>query len=300
MIWIPITVFAALAQTIRNAAQRHLVADLGTLGATLVRFLYGLPFAAVWLAVVLVATGVAIPAFGAPFVAWALVGGVSQIGGTALLLRTMEERNFAVGVAYSKTDVVQIAVFSAVLLGEMLNLRAMLAVVCGTLGVLLLSPASKERPLRSLVEGLGSRSALLGIGSGACMALASVAFRAATHALGSSSFLLDAAVTLVVAQALQTLILGGWLWMRDRQVVLRTLSAWRPSLFAGLMGAAASAGWFTAFAIKPVTYVRTLGLIEIVFSYGVSRRFFREQLTPREIVAVALLALGVALISTAG
>ena len=299
MIWIPITVFAALAQTIRNAAQRHLVADLGTLGATLVRFLYGLPFAATWLAIVWLVTAVSVPAMGVSFLIWAAVGGVSQIGGTALLLRTMEERNFAVGIAYSKTDVVQIAVFSAVLLGESLNLQATLAVVCGTLGVLLLSPASKERPFRSLIEGLRSRSALFGIGSGACMALASVAFRAATHALDSSSFLLDAAVTLVVSQALQTLVLGGWLWIRDRHVVLRTLAAWRPSLFAGFMGAAASAGWFTAFAIKPVTYVRTLGLIEIVFSYVVSRRFFREELTRREIVAIALLGLGVVLISTA-
>jgi hypothetical protein len=37
----PITIWAAFAQTVRNAAQRHLTAELGTLGATLVRFLYG-------------------------------------------------------------------------------------------------------------------------------------------------------------------------------------------------------------------------------------------------------------------
>jgi drug/metabolite transporter (DMT)-like permease len=299
MMWIPITLFAALAQTVRNAAQRHLVADLGTLGATLVRFLYGLPFAIAWFAVVSWFTSLPVPAFSVEFLAWTLLGGVSQIVGTALLLRTMAERNFAVGVAYSKTEVVQVALLSAILLGDTLSAQGMFAVICGTLGVLLLAPANRERPFRSLIEGFTSRSALFGLGCGACMALGSVAFRGATHAIESPSFLLTAAVTLVISQLLQTILLGGWLLIRDPAVVRRTLAAWRPSLFAGLMGAAASAGWFTAFAIKPVTYVRTLGLSEMVFSYVVSRRFFREHLTPRELAAIGLLALGVVLITTA-
>lgn len=300
MLWIPITVVAALAQTIRNAAQRQLVSDLGTLGATLVRFLYGLPFAALWLMVVLVIAAVPLPSMGGAFLAWTLAGSIGQTAGTALLLRTMEERNFAVGVAYSKTDVVQIAILSALLLGDTLTLQAAFAVASGTVGVLLLAPASKEHPLRALVAGVTSRSALLGLACGGGMALAAVAFRGAMKTLGSTSFLVDAAVTLVVSQALQTVMLGGWLWYRDRTVVTKTLAAWRPSLFAGFMGAAASAAWFAAFALKPVTYVRTLGLIEMVFSYLVSRRIFREHLSRRELAAMGLLALGVALITTAG
>ncbi|MCC6867992.1 MAG: EamA/RhaT family transporter [Burkholderiales bacterium] len=297
--WIPITIFAALAQTIRNAAQRSLVGELGTLGATLVRFLYGLPFAIAWLGLLLALTALPLPAFDSRFLVWTAVGGISQIAGTALLLRVMAARNFAVGVAYSKTDVVQTALFSALLLADALSLQGALAVGCATLGVLLLAPVAGQRPWRSLVAGFASRSAVLGLGCGACMALASVAFRAATHALASPSFLVAAAVTLVAALALQTVVLGGWLYVRDRRVVVRTLAAWRPSLFAGLMGAAASAGWFTAFAIKPATHVRTLGLVEIVFSYAVSRRFFREHLTRRELAALVLLGAGALLITTA-
>jgi drug/metabolite transporter (DMT)-like permease len=63
------------------------------------------------------------------------------------------------------------------------------------------------------------------------------------------------------------------------------------------MGAAASAGWFTAFAIEPVAHVRTLGLIELVFSYVVSRRIFRERLERRELAGIGLLALGVVIIT---
>jgi drug/metabolite transporter (DMT)-like permease len=298
MLWIPITVFAAFAQTVRNAAQRGLVADLGTLGATLVRFLYGLPFALLWLAMVYVATG-AIPRPTAAFFAWALIGGVSQIAGTAFLLQTMRERNFAVGVAYSKTEVVQVAIFSLVLLGDRLNLFTAIAVALGTIGVLLIAPADRERPFASLIEGFTSRSALLGLACGAGMAMAAVGFRAATQVAGTPSFALNAAFTLVVAQALQTLILGGWLYIRARDVMVRTLRAWRASLFAGFMGAAASAAWFTAFAIQSVTYVRTLGLIEMLFSYVVSRRIFREHLSAREIAGMALIVAGVLVITLA-
>jgi drug/metabolite transporter (DMT)-like permease len=297
--WIPITIFAAFAQTVRNAAQRHLVSDLGTLGATLVRFLYGLPFAVAWLAILAIATKEALPAPGLPFFAWCAVGAMSQIAATALLLQTMRERNFAVGVAYSKTEVVQVAVFSLVLLGDRINLATALAVASGTAGVLLLAPADRERPFASLVEGFASRSALLGIGCGAGFAIAAVAFRAATQAAGESSPALAAALALVVAQTMQTLALGAWLLVRKPDVVRRTLRAWRVSLFAGFMGAAASAAWFTAFAIQSVTYVRTLGLVEMLFSYVVSRRIFREQLRRREIAGMVLIVAGVVIITLA-
>ncbi len=102
-----------------------------------------------------------------------------------------------------------------------------------------------------------------------------------------------------MAQVLQTLLLGGGLLVKNRAVVVRVLRAWRVSLFAGFMGAAASAGWFTAFAIEPVAHVRTLGLIELVFSYLVSRRLFSEKLSAPELAGMALLALGVAVITVA-
>src|SRR5689334_20768834 len=117
-IWIPITIAAALAQTLRNAAQRHLTAELGTLGATLVRFLYGLPFAVVWLLIVHLAGGFAFPKPNLTFTGWVLLGSVSQVAATALLLRVMKERNFTLGVAYSKSEIIQVALFGFLFLGD--------------------------------------------------------------------------------------------------------------------------------------------------------------------------------------
>jgi drug/metabolite transporter (DMT)-like permease len=299
-LWIPVTVWAAFAQTVRNAAQRHLTAELGTLGATLVRFLYGLPFAALWLYLVHRMGHAAVPGMNGSFALWVLVGAVSQIAATALLLRTMQARNFALGVAYSKTEVLQVAVFGLAFLGDPISMPAALAVGAGTLGVLLLSPADKQRPLRALLTGWTSRTALLGLACGALFAMSAVGYRGAALALPGTPFLMAGAFTLAAAQLVQTLLLGGWLLLRDPAVVRRVLRAWRMSLFAGFMGAAASAGWFTAFAIEPVAHVRTLGLIELVFSYAVSRRLFRERLSTLELVGIGLLTLGVAIISVAG
>jgi drug/metabolite transporter (DMT)-like permease len=296
-LWIPITLWAAAAQTLRNAAQRHLIRELGTLGSTLVRFLYGLPFAVAWVAAVQALRGEPLPLPPAGFHAWVALGAVSQIAATAFLLRVMQERNFALGVAYSKTELVQIAIFGLVALGDPVSAATAFAVACGTLGVLALSPADKARPLRALATGWTTRSALMGLASGAGFALSVTAFRGAALALEGASFLVAAAMTLAIAQLLQTLALGGWLAWRDPAVVRATLRLWRPSLFAGFMGAAASAGWFTAFAIESAARVRTLGLVELLFAYAVSRRVFRERLTPLELSGFALLAVGLVVVS---
>ena len=293
-LWIAVTVWAAFAQTLRNAAQRRLTAELGTLGATLVRFLYGLPFAALWLWLVLDQGGGPARLPGAGFAAWVTLGALSQIAATALLLRTMEERNFALGVAYSKTEVIQVALFAFVALGDRLGTAALLAIACATIGVLMLSPADRERPLRALLAGWTGRPALLGLASGTGFALAAVGYRGAALAFGEAPFLAAAALTLVAALALQTAVLGGWLLARSPATVAGVLREWRPSLFAGLMGAAASAGWFTAFAIEPASNVRTLGLIELIFAYLVSLKLFRERLSGRELAGIALIALGIA------
>jgi len=211
----------------------------------------------------------------------------------------MQARSFALGVAYSKTEILQIAVFGLVFLGDPISPATALAVACGTLGVLLLSPADKERPFAALLSGLTTRPALLGLASGAGFAFAAVGYRGAALSL-DGSFLMSAATALAAAQLIQTVLLGGWLLWRSPDVVAGTLRLWRPSLFAGFMGAAASAGWFSAFALQPAAHVRTVGLIELVFSYAVSLKLFREKLSRLELAGMVFLALGIAVITLAG
>jgi drug/metabolite transporter (DMT)-like permease len=296
-LWIPITLLAAFAQTLRNVAQRGLVAELGTLGATLVRFLYGLPFAALWLLLVQRFGGFAWPEPGGNFLLWVTLGAVGQIAGTALLLRVMTERNFTLGVAYSKGEIIQVAIFGYVFLADQVTPASALAIALGTLGVLLLSPVDPKHPLRSLLTGWTSRTALLGLASGTAFAIAAVGFRGSSLALEATPFPMAAATTLLAAQLFQTTLLGGWLLATQSQVVTGTLRAWRPSLVAGFMGATASAGWFTAMAIEPVANVRTLALVELLFAWQISNRLFRETLNRRELAGLSLLLLGLIIVS---
>lgn len=296
-LWIPITIGAALAQTVRNAAQRHLTPILGTLGATLVRFLYGLPFALLWLWAVAAVGDFSLPALSTPFLWWVLVSAVAQIGATALLLRVMAERNFALGIAYAKTDVILVAVFGLAFLGDALTPATIVAIVFSTVGVMLLAPIDRKRPLHTLIAGWTTRSAMLGLASGAGFGLAAVGYRGAALALEGAAFPMAAACTLVAAQALQTALLGGWLLARKPAVVVSVCREWRKSLFAGLMGAVASGCWFTAMAIEPAAHVRTLALIEVLFGYAIARRFFRERLSAIELVGMLLLMVGFVIVT---
>lgn len=295
--WIPIVVWAAFAQTVRNASQRTLTASIGTLPATLVRFLYGLPVAALWLAAVWHGSGAAarLPAFGWAYAAWLVLGAVAQLVATAFLLAAMKERNFIVSVAYSKTEVLQVAFFGALLLQEWPTLPTTIAMLGATVGVVLLSlPQGGARALRG--AGWISRAAVYGLASGACFALASVGYRGAALQVAASSPWLVGACNVLLAQALQTVLLGGYLALTQPQVFRPMLAAWRLSTVAGAMGALASIGWLTATALRPAADVRTLGLTEVIFSYLVSRRVFRERLTAAERIGLLLVGAGLVVV----
>src|SRR3954447_16153264 len=137
-LWAVFTVLAAAGQTARNAMQRELTATLGTVGATHVRFLFGFPFALIFLACVFLATG-ALPRPSWSFIPWLLAGALFQIGATATMLAAMGQRSFVVVVAYIKTEPIQVAIFGAIFLGDWVNLPMMAAIVIATAGVLVMS-----------------------------------------------------------------------------------------------------------------------------------------------------------------
>lgn len=299
-LWVPITLWAALAQTARNAAQRSLVAQAGTLGATLSRFLYGIPFAAAWVALLhlMPATAAPLPRFGGAYFGWLLLGALGQLAATAFLLAAMKQRNFVVGVAYSKTDALQVALFGSLFLRELPGPVTLVAIALATAGVVMLSLPQKGAALEG--RAWTSRAAWYGLASGAGFALSAVGYRGAALQLPGTSAWLAGAWGVLLAQAIQTLLLGGWLAWKQREALRATVTAWRVSTLAGAAGALASIAWFTAFALTTAANVRTLGMVEVVFSYLVSRRFLREKLAPVEqgglaLVVVGLLALGLQL-----
>lgn len=293
MLWALFSILAAAAQTARNAMQRDLIRQLGTLGATQVRFLFGFPFGLLLLGLALGVTGETLPAFSSRFLAWALAGGGTQIAATALMLKAMTARSFVVTTAYTKTEPVQVAVFGLIVLGDALTPLLALAIVIATAGVMLLAWPASGRD--NGAAGNELVPALLGIAAGALFALSAISFRGAIHTLETGSVWLRASTTLAVGLGLQTGGLLVYMLARDRATLGAILRAWRPSMTAGLMGAIASQCWFLGFALTTAARVRTLALIEVLFAHAVSGRIFDEQVSRREIAGLALVVVGVGL-----
>ena len=263
-LWIVFTVLAAAGQTVRNAMQRELTAKLGTVGATHVRFLFGFPFALVFLAGVMTATGYAFPKLPPVFWPWAIVGAGAQIVATATMLATMNDRSFVVTIAYIKTEAIQAAIFGLIFLGDRLTLPVLVAILIATFGVVVMSLKGK-----GTMSG-GWQPVALGLFSGAMFALSAVGYRGAILSLEHPSFVLAATVTVTVGLVMQAGFLTLYLLVKDRPVLHAIVRNWKPSLFAGFMGATASEFWFLAFAIATVASVRTLALIEVLFAQAIS------------------------------
>ncbi len=289
-LWAVFTLLAAAGQTARNAMQRELTARLGTVGATHVRFLFGFPFAIVFLAGVLAATGYGLPAPPSVFWPWVLLGALAQILATALMLAAMNDRSFVVTIAYVKTEAIQAALFGLLFLGDAVTPLMLVAIAVATVGVVLMS----FRPGVPVQGGL--RPTLLGLASGGMFALSATGYRGAILSLGLPNFVVAATYSLAVGLVLQAALLTLYLSFTQRNVLVAIVRAWRPSLFAGFMGATASQFWFLAFALTSVANVRTLALIEVLFAQAVSYAIFKQTTTSREAVGMTLIVLGVGLL----
>ena len=294
-LWIPIALAAAAAQTVRNAVQREVTRTAGVLPATFIRFFYGLPFAIAALVAIAASSPHALPTANAAFIAWVTLGAVSQVVATAFFVAAMAQRSFVVAVVFTKTEILQIGIYSVAFLGETITWQAGLAIVLSSLGVVFLSgrPAAQAAGRSAWL----SRGALLGLASGAAFALASVGYRGAMLELAAPTPWLGGAYGLVWAQAIQTALLGAYLVARDRVGLRKVVADWRHSSVAGLAGAAASLGWFTAYAMRSAVDVRIVGLVEVLYSYAVSRRLFKEHVSAIEVAGIVLVVAGIVLVS---
>jgi len=290
-LWIPFVVLASSGQVARNAMQRGLTASLGTVGATHIRFLFGFPFSLIFLGIVLAATHDALPTPTAAFWPWLVLGAGTQILATALMLAAMNLRSFVVATAYAKSELNQADVFGFVFLADQLTLLKTIAIVIATAGVVTtaIKPGGEK--------GFGDlKPTLLGLAAAAGFALSSVGYRGAILTVHGVSFVTASSFTLVLGLFLQTVTLTTYLLVFDRNTLFAIFRMWKPSMFAGFMGAFASQFWFLAFALTAVANVRTLALIEVLFAQAISHYSFKQKATVQEIAGIALIVIGVGLL----
>jgi drug/metabolite transporter (DMT)-like permease len=295
MSWVIATLIAAVAQTARNAAQSGLTARIGTLGATQVRFLFGLPFAVVFLGLAVLGTGEAVPTLTVVSLGWTALGALAQIGATALMLVTMQSRSFAVTTAWIKTEPVIVALVAAAVIGDPLTLWKLVAIIVATAGVVILSV--KPETARGMLQGGGAVAT--GLFAGFLFGLAAIGFRGGILALPEGSFLIRASTILVVSLILQSGVLLVWLLIFDRGALAGSFRVWRASILAGFLGAVASQFWFIGFSLTSAANVRTLALVEVILALGVSALIFRQPVSRRQLAGIAVIVIGVGLLLNA-
>lgn len=295
-IWLPAALLGGLFQAWRTAIQQRLRGELSVSGAGLVRYAYGAPVALLLLAAYLLWRNEGLPGVAPAFWPYAAAGGLAQILGTNALIAAFGHRGFVVGTAFSKTEALQAALVSFVLLGERLGVLVWQGIAVGLAGVMVLGTAGRGLGSRELLRSLVQRGALLGLASGGLFALTGVLVKLATQRLATPDRVLAALVALVVVLALQTAMHGAWVAWREPATWRAVWSTRRTSAQVGLLAALGSACWFTGFATAPVALVRVVGQVEVFATLALGHFYLHEPLRPREAAALLLVAAGVVLV----
>jgi len=290
-LWVFLTLGAVLMQSVRTAGQKYLTSDLDAMGATMVRFLFGLPFAIVMLWMVMSLTDLSIPKLHTWFFIYALITGILQITATVLLVHLFSLRNFAVGTAFVRTEAFLTAIVGSILFHEVISFYGWVSIIISVLGVIALTAAGNIRDGRRGIGALADRSAAIGLASGLAFAFCSLFLRKASLSL-ESDWMISAFVTLVTMVTMQTVILGVWLLWRNREQFTGMRRRWPVCVFVGATSALGSAGWFTAMTLERASYVKGLGQIEFLFALIISGSFFREKSSPVELLGMLAIGIG--------
>lgn len=296
-IWIPVTIAAAFMQNIRSATQKHLKGTLKTVGATFVRFGFGLPFACFFVGIMHFGIGWQLPQTNVSFWQWVILAGIIQITAQSFLLRAFSHDNFIVGTAYSRTEAVQVAIIGFVLLGDTITLSAIAAILLTVFGVILLALAKSKLSLGNLISSINSKGARAGLLAGACFGLSATGYRGASLALGEGlsepNFLMQAGFTLLTTLLMQSIAMFLWMLIFDREEITKIAKVWKWGLVAGASGACASFGWFIGFTLQSAAVIKALAQVEMLFTYASTIFIFKEKVTGKELIGCAFIVLGI-------
>ena len=282
--WLLLTFLGAFLQNIRSFLQRRITDKLSINGSSFVRFLFAIPLA-ILLVLLLVDK---IPSLPWTFLGYVIAGGVAQIIGTSCLISAVVKGNFSVGTTLSKTEAAQAALFGLVVLGDAITVSIALGILVSLAGVACLSWSQG-----SFLSNLSRRSLFLGLISGTGFAVAAVCFRGASLSLEFGEFFERAALTVLVAVSLQSIIMGAYLLVREPGELARVFQNWRISSVIGCVGMLASLCWFSAMTLNSAAIVRAVGQIELLFTLLTTIWLFKERLRVVQLLGMVLIVAGI-------
>ena len=288
--WIFITLFAAGCQSVRTAYQNTLARETGFLHATMSRSLFGLPLVTVYLALCWYLFGWVSVDNNPRFLVSASVCAIAQIMATYFMLRAFQSGSFALGTLLAKTEAVLAALIGLPLLHYTLTIGSWIGIFLGVLGAVVMSVKWKN-----IKQAHKDISLLLGLASGFCFAVTSVAASMASHSL-SGSLITSAGITLWYVLAMQSIILCGIQIYRSKDLLAPFKNELALSCKVGVLSSLGSIGWFTGFALVNPALVKTLGQIEIIGTLYYSKVRFSEKMTNQQWIGGAMIVMSVILV----
>lgn len=287
--WIVFTLLAVVMQSVRTAGQKQIAKKLSVEATTLVRFLFGLPFAALYFLLLYRWSDTSLQPSAEFYLSGALAG-ISQIVATLCLVKALTIRNFAVGTALAKTEAIMTALLGTLFFSATLSALGYVSVVLGVLGLLV---ASNWR--FGWEDLLHNESIKFGLGAGLGFALASLWIRDASLSL-QAPLIVSAAAVLIYMVALQALLCLLWILFTDRQQFALVAANLPASTFIGFSSVAGSVGWFTAMSLQEAALVKTLGQLEFIVTLGITYQYFGERINGREYLGITLVLASIVLL----
>ena len=291
-VWVIFTVSAAFFQNLRNGLQKSLNSVLSTAGAAYTRFAFGLPLSIIYWIIIYSLFSEDLN-WGWIFWINIFVAATSQILAMVSLLRAFSLRGFAIGTAYGKTETIQTAIFTVILLNENIQIQAFIAIFISLIGVVLMTTAKSKMSMQGILLAWREPTALYGLASGGLLGISAVTYRGAALAMEGSGWILPAASALVVALTIQTLIMTIYLFVWEKGELSKVWINRKRCSVVGLVSMLGSVGWFAAMTLQNAAYVRALGQVELIFTFLTSVFIFRERINKSEIAGTILIVSGV-------
>jgi len=284
MFWIIFTIAAATLQAFRNLEQKYLNQKLDALTVTWSRFLLPLPLA-------IAAVSCSFNSVSNQFIAHCAATACFQIIGNFFLLRTIQSKNFSVGIAFYKTEILQSLLLGVLLFGQSVSSLGCVAILITSCGMFLMSNLNLKK--FELDKG-----ALFGAISGLCFSISAFNLKFASDQMkliGSNDYAAGA-LTLMWVILLQNLIFIAIKSAQRRlKKDLKNLfgAENRRSFFkTSILSFIGSMLWFIAFAIGNVIYVKAVGQVELIVALLISWHL-KEKLKTRELVGIIITAFGI-------
>ena len=291
MNWIIVAISGAFFQNLRSTLQKKLNQKVSTIASTYVRFAFALPFGTVLFFLYFQDLNV-IPEILSQkkFIFNVLLGSIFQIIFTFVLLYLFRFANFVVGTSLSKTEVIQVAIFEYLIIGDKLNKFGITGIIVSTIGVIILS----IKDLSLFLKNLFSKTTLIGLSAGLFLGVSVVYFRAAALTLENFSNNFEKSIaTLFFGLFIQTTLISLYLIIFEKSQFKKLYENKYECLIAGFAGFLATLSWFYAFTLIQSSFVRAVGQIELLFSYVSSKYMFKEKVKIIEILGIIIFVVGV-------